>query len=51
MFIWYLISASPAARNIAYQGFTDVHGQYTELEEFLASELLGLLLHTPVCTL
>jgi leucyl-tRNA synthetase len=42
-----LISTSHAARNIAYQGFTDIYGQYTVLAEFLGSELFGLPLHTP----
>jgi len=50
-FTWYLISASRAARNLAYHRLTDVLGQYTELDEFLASELLRLLLHTPFHTL
>jgi hypothetical protein len=43
MFTWYLISALWAARNLAYHRFTDVHGQYTELDEFSAFELLRLL--------
>jgi len=42
-----LICTSHAARNMAYQGFTDVYGQYIVLAEFLGSELLGLPLHAP----
>lgn len=43
-----LICTRRAARNLAYQEFTDVYGQYTILAEFLGSELFGLPLHAPL---
>ena len=43
-----LISTRRAARNMAYQEFTQTYGQYTVLAEFLGSELFGLPLHAPL---
>lgn len=43
-----LISTPRAARNMAYQEFTEVYGQYTVLAEFIGSELLGLPLYAPL---
>ncbi|CAF4589633.1 unnamed protein product [Rotaria sp. Silwood1] len=43
-----LICTRRAARNMAYQEFTNVYGQYTVLAEFLGSELFGLPLHGPL---
>jgi leucyl-tRNA synthetase len=43
-----LICTRRAARNMAYQEFTNVYGQYTILAEFLGSELFGLPLHAPL---
>jgi leucyl-tRNA synthetase len=43
-----LICTRRAARNMAYQEFTNTYGQYTVLAEFLGSELFGLPLHAPL---
>ncbi|CAF3565723.1 unnamed protein product [Rotaria socialis] len=43
-----LICTRRAARNMAYQEYTAVCGQYTVLAEFLGSELFGLPLHAPL---
>ncbi|CAF3799405.1 unnamed protein product [Rotaria sp. Silwood1] len=43
-----LICTQRAALNMAYQEFTNIHGQYTILAEFLGSELFGLPLHAPL---
>jgi leucyl-tRNA synthetase len=43
-----LICTQRAVRNMAYQQFTSVFGQYTVLAEFLGSELLGLPIHAPL---
>ncbi|CAF2869864.1 unnamed protein product [Rotaria sp. Silwood2] len=43
-----LICTRRAARNMAYQEFTNVYGQYIVLAEFLGSELFGLPLHAPL---
>ena len=40
-----LICTRRAAQNMAYQGLTNVYGQYTILAEFRVSELFGLPLH------
>ncbi|CAF1020660.1 unnamed protein product [Adineta steineri] len=42
-----LICTRRAARNMAYQEFTNTYGQYTILAEFVGSELFGLPLHAP----
>ncbi|CAF4160835.1 unnamed protein product, partial [Adineta steineri] len=42
-----LICTRRAARNMAYQEFTNTYGQYTVLAEFVGSELFGLPLHAP----
>ncbi|CAF4615853.1 unnamed protein product [Rotaria sp. Silwood1] len=43
-----LICTEHAARNLAYQEFTDVYGQYNILAKFLGAELFGLPLHAPL---
>jgi len=43
-----LISTRRAARNMAFQEFTNTYGEYTVLAEFLGSELFGLPLQAPL---